>query len=422
MRLPASLLIVAVMAIATAASARSLDSSTLCVDGVVDRLKLADMILDETGVTRAVQALESEKAKARGLPTDELVFLDRDLCKGLTDACTKDDEKTIVMARGHLVSTLDALPKGVSNPNALTFDTVFTDTSANLVCEAKSGTKNPGKTTAPSTNQVSPLRVRGTASSFYLGPKDQGYDGVTKATASLQNDGVAHKETEKLILFLGVDYSARPFLDFIPYVGIDQEFSQVKGKAASISNNFWDLGIQGAYLIPSKTVSQGFNVRPDYLTNMQDHSRIASLNLVYAPYVSPSYKALPPLNSYIGTNKLSPIQFQPVFELHLDAGHYTDRGTANMSSHLDFNRLGPKYGAVVKFDTFPGNPMILTVTDVHLFRLSGAPKDLDYLSSDLSIPLGDSKVFSLDLTYSNGRREDSQVRENLWGVSVGAKY
>jgi hypothetical protein len=52
----------------------------------------------------------------------------------------------------------------------------------------------------------------------------------------------------------------------------------------------------------------------------------------------------------------------------------------------------------------------------------GHPNDLGYFKAVLSYSFDPKRYFGIDFSYSNGRREDTAKKEELWGVALSVRY
>ena len=380
---------------------------------------LAEHFLDNT-VDRYLQDRANQKAApptAPNLPTAELAFFDKSICSE-TIQCSGAESDSINTARNHLHDFLARPPKDFKYTGPSDATKFFIDYSLEITCPEVQDKPSAQKSRSSAPDLKFPLLVRGSPDSFYIRPDDPQLKSVSKATISLSDDGTSKKTTDKAILFLSYPiynafYTAE--LNIFPYAGIDHEFSKTVGKSKSTTNKFYEFGIQGAitYYASGENwlsdIRQELSIRPDYLINIQDHSRIISSNILYTPIVNAgTVSGIPALNDYLPIGAPgSQFQLEPIFEIHADSGWYTNRGVANQSDHLDYIRAGPKFGLSLSAALLKKLPIVITITEIDLFRIKGTSRTISYFNSALSILLDQNKIFSLDLTYTNGRREDT---------------
>jgi hypothetical protein len=365
-----------------------------------------------------------------GRPGRQLLFIVERPCDTDAAKCGKPDLDAVDGARGDLTAFLlnaNLALQGdikqpayravspVSGPAAL-FD------GARIECIA--GRETAGLSPPPPA--APPIYVRGGADALYIQPGSGAFAGASKATITFTGDGGTHKQSAKIVAVVGypIDFSPQgdSFRLLTPYAGVNKNFSHTKGSAKAVSADTWNLGLSYAFARKAggadPSATDWIVVRPDFLFNDADASRLGSLNLLYAPYRRSLW-----LNStlpILGAKGEAVAYVQTIGELHLDGGWYADRGS-KPDAHEDYVRLGPKVGFAL-INANPNLPLSLSVTNLHMWGGGGKPRDIDYSSAALSWGLDAKRSTSVDLTYSNGRREDTAAREELWGVAIAAKY
>jgi hypothetical protein len=399
----------------------------------VDPEKLIGFTLDANNVRRAVENGVRGADQPGAAPGRKLLFLVSKPCEMNATKCGAPDTLAVDGARGdffHFLTNaslttdpnISAFAYSAAKP--ITNPADFFDGTIRIQCVAGRETRG---ISLPPPSPI-PVYVRGGADQLYILPESGAYSAVTKANLNFTGDGGTHKQTVKLVGVIG--YPFKPAANdpstwlVVPYAGINKNFTRTKGSAKSVTADTWNLGL--SYSISRRSIFSGsdasitdfYVVRPDYLFNDQDGSRLGTLNLLYAPYVHPLH-----LNDAIPINGASGdavAYVQTIAELHLDVGWYADRGS-KPDDRRDYARLGPKVGLAL-INANPNLPLSLILTHLHLWGSSGKPHDIDYSTAALSWGLDAKRNASVDLTYSNGRREDTALREELWGIAIAAKY
>ena len=408
----------------------------ICHDGRVDKHRLMSALADASHLSWSFGEALSQTASPGAQPAWRRLAAGKDLCKQGV-ACTKADKAALEAIEIQLIYVLtqDATEfrptKRVTSPEAF-----IADEDAQLECVAAApatpvqtaAAPPPAAPAAPSTNgfQLDRFRIRGVAQDLFYPRTAPQFKGLSKTSLSFTSDQIADKETQKFVGVLG--YSLRPdylLNSIIPYVGINRSVSKTKGKAESVSADTRDYGVLGTFYVrktfgtPEHPLVLGnyLTLSPDYLFDFTDHSAIVSANLTYIPYLNARLNDYIAVRSSDGPAKL--FSWEPIAELHWDNGWYVQAGVANQALHRDYSRLGGRFGVSVISEN-PDIPLTLTVTDIQLGGLSGPVGHISYLSSALSWSL--SKFVSLDLSYVDGRREDTAKRERTTAVSLSAKY
>lgn len=398
---------------------------------VVDPEKLIAFTLDANNVRRAVENGVKGADAPGGRPGRQLLFIIDKPCATDAAKCGKSDVDAVQGARGDLIGFLTnanlALNGDIKQPAyraqaLISGPEAFFD-GAQIECVP--GHETAGVTAPPPA--APPIYVRGGADALYIQPGSGAFSGASKANITFTGDGGTHKETAKIVAVLGypIDLGADPNVRIlVPYAGINRNFSHTKGAAKVVTADTWNLGISYAFTLKGlgsgadSSATDWFVVRPDFLFDDHDASRLGSLNLLYAPYLR--RWGLNGTYPILGSKGDAIAYVQTISEIHLDGGWYSDRGS-KPGGHEDYMRLGPKVGfALINAD--PNLPLTLTLTNLHMWGGLGKPRDIDYSTAALSWGLDAKRNASVDLTYSNGRREDTASREQLWGVAIAAKY
>jgi hypothetical protein len=208
----------------------------------------------------------------------------------------------------------------------------------------------------------------------------------------------------------------------VPYIGINDNSTDVAKKGTTYTANTRDAGVTLFYAwTPSQSPPFGpstsyvLTLRPDYLWNEVNGSHIASLNASFVP----SRARL--LNARLSPDE-SPVSINSIFDLRLDDGHYTGFGTAKPGTLSNYLRFGSRFGFDIATRGKPDFPLDWLITETLLYGFHGTPRDIHYFKSTFSLGLDSKKDFTLDLSYSTGRREDTGEPERGWSLSFGAKY
>ena len=115
------------------------------------------------------------------------------------------------------------------------------------------------------------------------------------------------------------------------------------------------------------------------------------------------------------------VRFRPILDVRLNTGIYTNRGTLDPENHRDYMRLGTQFGIALTSD-IKHLPLDLVVTDTFLHAFSGAYDQINYFKASLTFSFDPKRYLGVNLSYSDGRREDTAQRERLWSVSLSARF
>jgi hypothetical protein len=166
-------------------------------------------------------------------------------------------------------------------------------------------------------------------------------------------------------------------------------------------------------------------IRPDYLFDLQDDSRIASLNIQYVPTVNTLVRIGSGESAFgLSLNTYRPLWpgvvfLKPMLDFRIDSGFYTDRGLAAVAaSHQDFFRLGGQTGLSLLSAT-DAFPIALSTAYTGLYGAIGQ-RNIGYFANSLSFNV--APYITPTVTYSNGTREDTAKREQLWQVGLSFRY
>jgi hypothetical protein len=402
----------------------------ICVGNVVDRELLAEYLLKASNVSWQAASKAEKDAQARylALSVPQRLIADVELCpdpkKVKDNPCGDKDHADLTTAFDFVSSLLMGDVPGYSRATTNDPTEYFLNTDTVIACAANDTPKDEPKATAGNDySGPSPWRFRGAPDALYLRRTADAFKAADKAQVSFSDDQVQNKRTKKLIGAVGYAFmpldSNGAVLQIVPYLGINDNLTNVTGKATSYTANTRDAGTVISWQWPGPLIGPSFtniiSIRPDFLWNNRNESRLMSLNASYIPIVGNL------LNAQIVSDQ-QVIAIRSIFDLRLDEGHFTDMGRATPGTLADYLRLGSRFG--FDFTTMQGMPYPLdwSLTETFLHGFRGTPDDIRYFKSTLSLGLDQKKNFSLDLSYSNGRREDTGERERGWNLSFGAKY
>ena len=170
--------------------------------------------------------------------------------------------------------------------------------------------------------------------------------------------------------------------------------------------------------LPNGTLPIGHRIefRPELLANLEDESQIASINVRYVPIV----------NAW-----LNDVRFARVGELsgwyrfgldaRLSAGRYVAEGESRKpDAYEDFLRIGGQ--AAFGFGTeIAGVPVAFQTSYTWMPDTLGQA-DVGYFSNKLTFSLDPNSYFGVTLSYVNGTREDTVVREQLWSAGLSLRF
>ena len=266
---------------------------------------------------------------------------------------------------------------------------------------------------------------------------NQPYYANQGAKLSLGVDGTQHAQSDKVVgtigvpVYLGWDEGSGPKTDggpltglyWTPYVGFDREATFKKSSKASTKSfaaNFFDFGfVLEKYF---DALRGTIMVRPDYLSNFVDESRLLTGNFRYVPLteIGPGYVL--PFNHYRYT-----LDNQLGYMLRLDAranvGTYVATGKpADPRLNQDYVRLGGSVGPAVELAVIPDFPVEISAVYTGFAPVSGFSKDLGNFQASISVKIGPSKLAAIAASYINGRREDTGQRIDMTTIGLTLQY
>lgn len=220
--------------------------------------------------------------------------------------------------------------------------------------------------------------------------------------------------------------AAVPQILAIPYVSVDREgkFAAPGAKAEAFSADTIGYGLawQADVIAPTGQVLT-FSLRPDYLQNFLDGSRIFSLNTKVVPTI-----ATLPLNHSMdcdfmitGCGSLFGMMLQ--FDLRANVGWFTDVGKpADPRLNHDYVRWGTLIGPQFEFKLTDDLPIDLGATYTDYIPSAGFKKSLGDLQAALTFNFDKQKIIGLTGQYVNGRRDDTAARVQMWLIGLTLHY
>jgi hypothetical protein len=410
----------------------------VCESGKVSKPKLANYVLDSCGVSRN---LEASFASSGGLALpqaqeDELVRNKATLTSGermlvlmpcAGGSCGEADAKALSAAGGLFDYMLNYAAPAFRNASAETMVPGFLLASqAVLACGSDADNKPieaPGAVAGKPPELPTRLRVRGSTDSLFWSNKDAAFSSSDKGSLGSTYGSSNTTRTDKILAVVGYalrDPINNPPYNVFPYVAVNRNLSRPTGKDVAVNSNTVSFGFLNSYYRQSGEVTHWFTLRPDLLVNHKDDSHLVSANFIYTPfknYESGSW--------YVNDFRYRGLfggraSFQPIADLRLNYGHYTQDGNVATSDYSDYWRVGPRVGFSIASES-PLLPLDFTVTNLYLEGLKGEVEHVNYFKAVLSYKLV-GKFVGIDLSYGHGRREDTAQFEHVWGVALAGAY
>jgi hypothetical protein len=280
----------------------------------------------------------------------------------------------------------------------------------------------PAPAPAPIPTWLDKVRVRGNPDQLSVDKSDTaGYSSVDKATVDFSNDDVANSKTNDVLAYAGYSLIKSSFgaygstYEAIPYVGFQQNRAAVNsaGVTSVTINRTSDVGLLSTFhfVHPDNANTEDLNVRPDYLMNAEDGSRLLSANFTYTVFRKG------------GLNDLIPtpygVSVKPILIGESRNGTYIDRGDATVvAEHQDFLRLGGQVGFALVSNN-PRIPVDFIATYTGLAAIVGA-QGIHYTKAGLTYNFNQN--VGLALNYSNGVLPETGDREKKWSLGVASKF
>jgi hypothetical protein len=413
---------------------------TICTAAhVVDKDKLTKYLFTKYPVSALAVEPSGDPALARWSSARQILagatLMHPETCKN----CSKPDIENLANIRTAMNLLLMGMQKESFAPSVAASPDVYfrgpnEENAIRCVTTPSGGpVEAPGAVIADSNGAVSPLRVRGKPDDLYIDRGDaatkSNFASSSKAMFDISRDNVAKKAVYKVVFDVGYAFSlpmpsgrSGDYLNLIPYFGMNYNITTVDtGSSAKPSiNKTVDVGILFSTLLIGDQdiapISHRFSLRPDYLFDLHDDSRLVSGQFIYTPI------GLGVVNRYrsiSGTTDFA--SYKVLFDLRNDNGIYTDRGNPTVAGdHQDFIRLGGQIGLSVASDN-PAFPVSLTTSYVRVHPVLGVT-EVGYFANELTWFLDANKFFGITFSYSNGTREDTAKRESQWEIGLSGHF
>jgi hypothetical protein len=427
------------------------DQAEICIDApggkrIIDKAAFAKAILKKWPISAlALSTKVSIPAGATDAAQQIMTVATPALCQG-NDLCTDADKANLKSISNNLAIVTSNENIRFAAPPDLSDTDYFRGPNDQNAIECKLVRSADKKLEPPPRDKEEPsvlsaLRVRGSVDDLYIDRSHENdFASASQATLSFADDGVKKTRTDTLTGVIGYNLSERIFpslrnnglgqrIDVIPYVQANRIILNTFAGSTATPNatETVDFGVTtDLFLVTPNGVDPWghlLRIRPDYLYDLQDDSRIASLNLQYVPIVntlvSMGDDGFGSLNSY--RTLVSGVAFlKPIFDFRIDAGFYTDRGLPSVAAdHVDYLRVGGQAGAAF-LSAMKGLPLTFATTYTGLYGAVG-PKNVGYFSNKLSLNLFNDYL-TPSASYSNGTREDTAKREQLWQIGLSFRY
>jgi hypothetical protein len=295
---------------------------------------------------------------------------------------------------------------------------------ATAIPVASSGAASAPATPTPAATPtwLDRVRVRGNPDQLSVDKSNAaGYASVDKAQIDFSNDSVANSRSNDVQAYVGYSWIKSSFgsngstYEAIPYVGYKQNRVAVYSPDGTTitTTRTSDVGLLSSfhYVHPGSSDTEDLNVRPDYLMDAENGSRLLSANFTYTAFRKG------------GLNDLIPTRFgmsvKPILIGESRNGTYIDRGDATVAaSHQDFVRLGAQVGFALVSNN-PNIPVDFIATYTGLAAIVGS-QGIHYTKAGLTYNFNQN--VGLALNYSNGVLPETGDREKKWSLGVASKF
>jgi hypothetical protein len=418
---------VALAATLGSAAQAAIDPKLVCVDGVVDREKLAIVALTDQQVSFYPLYWAQRNGEPFGqLPAAVRVLAIPNFCAepaGATAAgfpkCAEGDAAKINAAQTFFVELLEdprfANPGHVDAPTYLRATNIRIGCpSAAAIAAAEEAAPTPFK--KPDLTKLT-LRLRGTTDGLQFRRSTSQFAGVDKATINFTNDEKDDKTTFKTNVIAGLAVPIGREGEIVPYIGYAIDKSKKGKDPTSVSGDTLRAGMLIDYRLVDKAGTFYFLLRPEYMANRKERSEIFTETASFVPVLSW-------LNDYAWSvrSKDRPLfSIMPRGEIRAALGHFIKQGDRTADVTHDYLRVGGQFGATLSSDV-DWLPLDLTVTETYLHGLRGFPRDLSQFKVVFSASLDAKKYFGVDIGYTRGKVEDLLDREHKWTIGFGAKF
>lgn len=423
----------------------------ICVNNVVDREALANWILDEAHFSRrAEDSAKQALAVPAGASVRQAILATPRLCLTAAEAssarsagqnyvdCTEGDADAFRSATVRAEEILRGVFTDYSIEPGVDRAVYFSGRGPDIACLGapiivpESGENEASRRSDWSLNW---LRVRGSTESLNIRRGDPALAAETAASLVWSEDRIKDKSSEKIMLVAGVPIAVTLGVgsphrfEIVPYFGLVRDITQERAKADVITGDAYQVGVAfnatiEADLGANDTMRHRISVRPDFMRNNSDTSEVGSLTAAWTPIVTLSRER----HQGVGVNSFSrvgdlldqEVLWTPLFDVRAVHGEFLSRGSRPAENSEDFTRLGTRIGIAFSING-TGWPLDLVFTNTYLASLNGGD-DLNYLQGRLSLALHKDRLFTLDLTYGEGRKSDLDADEDGWKLSLGAKF
>jgi hypothetical protein len=277
---------------------------------------------------------------------------------------------------------------------------------------------------ANDTSALSKVRLRGASDDLYIDRLQGNFKATAAASGTFTSNTLAvHTTTTKATAALGYAFDTIPQTQIVPYMSFSQSITGTAGKPGVLdptNNVAWGVLAERYFIDPNTpAISHVLSIKPQFLINTADHSELASMRFIYAPWID---------SAVFNLNTFQKLDFLPgstwgqiVFDVRNDYGAYTDRGltAAIVQTNRDFERAGARIGIALTSDNFPS--LTLLVSELYLYGFSGYYRSIDLFQASLTYNFVNSYL-GLTASYKKGRDEDTAVASQTWMVGLTGRY
>lgn len=403
--------------------------SKVCDQNIVNKERLAEYLLLEYPVSiAAASKVGPISLSSQQQALAAILAAGPDLCS--KDDCPKSDADNIGKIKAAIALLLAGVQKPAYAPTAGSGSIgpaaylAGPSSDAAIICgsDANGPIEAPGATFVKPQKSKSPFRVRGNADDLTVDRSDKvAFAATKKANVSFADDHTAGSRTTNFIGYIGYsflfDQTGGQWWQLIPYAGLNRNVVEVSD-TSSVKPSRSSAAAVGAllsgYLPGSGMYGSQLGVRPQFVADHEDGSRLAMVNLSFVPTWNGGLNDFGRISDSSAWRKL-------ILELKSDSGWYTERGIEKVQAqHRDFWRLGGKAGIAVS-STDPYVPLEFIATHTSLGAAAGHTI-IDHSDVTLSWNFDPNKYFGLTLTYVHGRNEDTTKKEDSWGLGIGGRF
>jgi hypothetical protein len=273
---------------------------------------------------------------------------------------------------------------------------------------------------------IIPLRIRGATDGLFFDKDASQFSSIKKATLSTNYASGNSTKSDKENILIGYPIFGDSYSVFslIPYVGINRNTSKPSDKPSSTSVFTTNGGLLNAFQYTTKEkypITHWATVGIDRLTNHLDSSNLVTLAFVYTPIKNYDHDSWWHVNSYNQNAWFNGnASVEPIFDIRSDYGNYIVAGNSSTTDYGNYWRLGSRFGGSITSEN-TSLPISFTATETYLYGLTGSLSRLSYFTGTLSYKVG-GKYISLDLSFTNGRREDTTTPEHNWTIGLSGAY